>query len=117
MAVSILFCVLQLTPRTLLYWKVCTRNAFHERASKQAIMQCLLFHTAGMSAVSHSRNICCATQRTRLLCHTADMSAVLHSRHVCCDAADISALSHSRHVCCVTQQTCLLFDTTDMSAM
>ena len=37
---------------------------------------CLLCHTADMSAVCHSRHVCCATQQTRLLYHTADMSAV-----------------------------------------
>ena len=29
-----------------------------------------------MSAVSRSRNVCCATRQKRLPCHTADMSAV-----------------------------------------
>ena len=80
----------------------------------------------GMSAVSHSRHVCCVSQQTCLLCHTADMSAVSHSRHVCCvtqqtcllcHTADMSAVSHSRHVCCVPQQTCLLCDTADMSAV
>ena len=69
-------------------------------ADISGVMQqtCLLCHTADMSAVSHSRHVCCVTQQTCLLCHTADMSAV----------------SHSRHVCCVTQQTCLLCHTADM---
>ena len=49
----------------------------------------LLFHTAKISAVSHSRYVCCVTQQTCLPCHTADMSA--------------SVVPHSRHVCCVTQ--------------
>ena len=61
--------------------------------------QYLLFHTANMTAVSHSTavshnsHVCCFTQQTGLLCHTADMPAVWR---------------HSRHVCCVTQQTFLL---------
>ena len=43
---------------------------------------CLLRDTADMSAVSHSRHVCCAAQETCMLCHIA--------------------------VRCVTQQTCLL---------
>ena len=55
--------------------------------------------------------------REILLCDAADMSAVLHSRHVCCptqhtcllcDTAQMSAACQSRHACCVTQQTCVL---------
>ena len=86
----------------------------------------LLCHTAGMSAVSHSRHVCSVTQQTYVLCDTVGMSAVSHSGQVCCvkkqtcllcDTADMSAVSHSRHVCCVTQQTCLLCYTADMSDM
>ena len=70
-----------------------------------------------MSAVSHSKHVCCFTQQTCLLCHTADISAFLRSRHcLLCRTADVSAVSHRRHVCCVKQQTCLLCDTADMSA-
>ena len=43
---------------------------------------CLLCATAEMSAVSHSRHVCCLTQQTRVLSHMADMSAVSQSRHV-----------------------------------
>ena len=83
-------------------------------------------YMADMSAVSHSRHVCCVTQQTCLRRHTADMSAVSHSRHVCwvtqqtcllCHTANMSAMSHSRHVCCVTQQICLLCRTTDMPAV
>ena len=87
--------------------------------------KCQLCQTADMSAVSHSRHVCCLTQQafccmthqTCFLCHTADMSAEPHSRNICCvtqqacllrDIADMSAVSHSTYVCCVTQQTCLL---------
>ena len=34
----------------------------------------LLCHIADMSAVSHSRRVCCITQQTCLLCHTAGFS-------------------------------------------
>ena len=54
-----------------------------------------------MSAVWHSKHVCCLTQQTCLLWDTADMVAG----------------RHSRYVCCVTNQTCLLCDTADMSAM
>ena len=37
-----------------------------------------------MSAVSHSRHVCCVQKQTCLACDTADMSAVAHSRPVCC---------------------------------
>ena len=57
--------------------------------------------TADMSAVSHSRHVCCAKQQTCLLSHTAGTSAVLHTRHGCC----------------VTEQTCLLWHTVDLSAV
>ena len=56
---------------------------------------------ADMSAVSHSRHVCCVTLQTCALCHTADMSAV----------------PHSRHACCFTQQTYRLCHTGDMSAL
>ena len=48
------------------------------RSPRVAMRQqtCLMCDTADMSAVSHSRNVCCATQQTCLLCHTADMSAM-----------------------------------------
>ena len=70
-----------------------------------------------MSAVSHSRHVCCVTHQIRLLCHTADMSAVSHIRYVCCvtqqmcHALDMSAVSHSRQVCCFTKWTRLLCHT------
>ena len=88
--------------------------------------QCLLCHTADVSAVWHRRHVCCVTQQTCLLCHTADMSTVSHSRYVysvaqqtclLCDMADVSAVSHSRHICCVTRQTRPLCRTADMSAV
>ena len=85
-----------------------------------------------MSAVSHSRQVCCVLQQTCLLCDTADsvccvtqqtMPAVSHSRHwVCVTQQTLSAVAHSRH-CCVTQQTvsavshgehCLLCHTADI---
>ena len=50
---------------------------------------CLPCRTADMSAVSHSRHVCCVAQQTCLLCHTADMSAV--SRLLICGSCDISA--------------------------
>ena len=74
-----------------------------------------LCHAARMSAVWHSRHVCCLTQQTCLLCCAADISAVHHSRLVCCVTADMSAVSHSRHVCIVTQQKCLLCHAADMS--
>ena len=84
--------------------------------------QCLIFHTADMSAGSNSKDICSLTQQTGLLCDTADMSAESRCSHVrcvkqqvCCETeqtclvchtADMPAVSCSRHACCVTQQTC-----------
>ena len=50
-----------------------------------------------MSAVSHSRHVCSATQQTCLPCDTAGVAAASHS---------MSAVWHSGHVCRVTQQTC-----------
>ena len=78
-----------------------------------------------MSAVCHSRNVCCVTPQTCLLClswqtcllcDTADMCRHVYcaTQHTCilCQAADVSAASHSKHGCCVAQQT-----TSDMAAM
>ena len=59
-----------------------------------------------MSAVSHSRHVCCVTRLTCLPSHTADVSAVSQQR-----------VSRSRHVYRVTQQTCLLWPTAHMFAV
>ena len=88
-------------------------------ACMYALTHSLLCLTADMSAVSHSRHVCCVTQRACLLCDTADivccvtqqtLSAVSHSRQcLLFHTADMSAVSHSRQ--------CLLFHTADMSAV
>ena len=62
-----------------------------------------------MSAVWHSRHVCCVTQRTCLLCDTVNESAVTHRRHDC--------YVTSRHVCCAAQQTCPLSPTADICAV
>ena len=50
--------------------------------------QCLLYHTADMSAVSPCRHVCCITQQT--------CPALPHNRHCpLCHAADMSAASDS----------------------
>ena len=51
---------------------------------------CLLYATADIFAVWHSRGICCVTQQTCLLCDPADISVMLHSRHVCCVTEPLS---------------------------
>ena len=56
---------------------------------------CLLCHMADMSAVPHSRRVCCVTQETCLLCDTADMSAVRYSRHLCCITQQTRLMCHS----------------------
>ena len=61
----------------------------------------LLCDAAHMSAVWHSRHVCCVTQQKCLMFHSADMSTVWHSSCVFC----------------VTQQTRLLRATADMSAV
>ena len=103
--------------------KISERTVFWWRPVACVTQQtCLLYDKADMSAVWHSRHVCCVTKltavshiiahQTCLLCHTADMFAVSHSRFVCCvtqqkcllrHTADMSAVWHSRHVCCVTQ--------------
>ena len=40
----------------------------------------LLCGAADMSAVGHSRHVCCVTQQICRLCDTTDMSAVRHNR-------------------------------------
>ena len=68
-----------------------------------------------LSAVSHSRHVCCGTQQTCLPCDPADMSGVTHRRHVCwvaeqtcllCHTAGMSSVSRRKHVkqLCPTQK-------------
>ena len=53
-------------------------------------------HRVDMSAVSHSRHVCCVTHQTRLPCHTSDMSAVLQRAGMSTVShKDMCAVSHS----------------------
>ena len=73
--------------------------------------------TADISAMRHSRHVCCGPHRTCLLRHAADVSAVAHNKQVVfwvtqqtclCDTGDMSGVRRGRYACCVTQQACLL---------
>ena len=70
-----------------------------------------------MSAVSHSRHVCCVTQPTCLLRHNKHVCFVAQRTSLLRTTADMSAVSQSTYVCCVAQQTCLRCHTAHMSAV
>ena len=107
-AVSTLFFVLKPTTQQLLYWKVMYQNRI-SRASSQESNLC---RTTDMSAMSHSRHVCCVTQHTCVLCR--HVCCVTQQTCLLCHKPHVSAVARSRHFCCVTQQTC---HTADISAV
>ena len=93
-------------------WQRLINSWFKKSTIPLRVTQVDLSWTTHKSPRAHMRQQIC------LPCDTADMSAVPHSRHVCCVIQQTClAVSHSRHVCCVTQQTCPRCHIADMSAV